>query len=345
MTSKTVSLDEINYYGDTVAKAHYTDSTLTYIAFGVQLFMVVHGVSLFLESPKEHRKGRGKFILASIAIIATSALSSFFDGWKAFRLLYNGGPTGNDYMNAWRKDHERIQSSIATGIVGDTMLVTNIALGDALLLWRCLILWTNKKWMVALPGLTFVLSVVFGIIAIVPDSVPQLQNLTPVISTTLSVATNVLITFLILWRLIRARQRMAKLLPGHEYPSLYGGVITILVEAAVPLAVFGLCFAILTFVVVFKPITLSQRAALYSCADIAGALYYAFAAISPLMIIYRVTTGRSWKNGNESHQGAGTFTQPIKFVHTTQSGPMASFHGSVDRKGRSENEDKQGLEI
>ena len=93
--------------------------------------MVVYGLSIFLETPKDLRKGRGRFILFSFAILITSALSNAFDGWKVFRNLYNGGPTGVEYLAAWQQDHTG--ENVAPGIVGDIMLVTNVALGDIIL--------------------------------------------------------------------------------------------------------------------------------------------------------------------------------------------------------------------
>ncbi|KAH6907427.1 hypothetical protein BKA70DRAFT_1104685 [Coprinopsis sp. MPI-PUGE-AT-0042] len=329
MSATTPSTEEIDSYGNSAARSHYAANSLSFIQFGVQLFMVVYGLSLFLETPKSSRKGRGRFILLSIAIILTSAVSTALDARNVFRNLYEGGPTGIEYIAVWRQGYEA--TNVAAGIAGDTMLVTNIALGDMLLLWRCFILWKDRKWVIIIPALTCVVSIIFGVIAIVPGSRPGLPvGLTPAISTTLSVAMNVMVTTLILHRLLRVRRDMLKLFPEREMPVLYSGIVTILIESAVPLAFFGVCFVMATFVLLYRQMRLQVAARVYSFAEVTSTLYYAFASISPLMIIFRVTTGRSFKSGSDSHAGTAAFSQPIQFAHPMDRRSSTTFDTSTE---------------
>jgi hypothetical protein len=62
------------------------------------------------------------------------------------------------------------------------------------------------------------------------------------------VATNILVTSFITFRLLRARQTVEKLLPTSD-ARLYTGAIAILIESAAPLTVFGIIVAILQEIV------------------------------------------------------------------------------------------------
>ena len=63
-------------------------------------------------------------------------------------------------------------------------------------------------------------------------------------STFLTVSTNIVVTSLIIFRLLRARRALAKVLPSADM-RVYTSVIAILVESAAPLTVFGIAAAIL----------------------------------------------------------------------------------------------------
>jgi hypothetical protein len=63
-------------------------------------------------------------------------------------------------------------------------------------------------------------------------------------STFLTVSTNIVITSLITFRLLRARRALAKVLPSADM-QVYTGAIAIRVESAPPLTVFGIVAAIL----------------------------------------------------------------------------------------------------
>jgi hypothetical protein len=63
-------------------------------------------------------------------------------------------------------------------------------------------------------------------------------------STFLTVSTNIVVTSLITFRLLRARRALAEVLPSADM-RVYTGVIAILVESAAPLTIFGIVAAIL----------------------------------------------------------------------------------------------------
>jgi hypothetical protein len=65
---------------------------------------------------------------------------------------------------------------------------------------------------------------------------------TAVASTFLTVSTNIVVTSLITFRLLRARRALAKVIPSADM-RVYTGVIAILVESAAPLTIFGIVAA------------------------------------------------------------------------------------------------------
>jgi hypothetical protein len=116
---------------------------------------------------------------------------------------------------------------------------------------------------------------------------------------------------------------------------MYADAMGVIIEAAAPLAFFGICLIVVLGVhFVSPPKMLYENAKLNTVTNIFTVLYYSFCvspfkclhlislkkpdpqALSPQMIIFRVTTGQSWKNAAESREGHGMSSQPIQFTHT-----------------------------
>jgi hypothetical protein len=95
-------------------------------------------------------------------------------------------------------------------------------------------------------------------------------SLAPTIAacTFLTVSTNIVVTSLITFRLLRARRALAKVLPSADM-GVYTGVIAILVESAAPVAVFGIVTAILQQLTMRSP-------GYYVCQMLFDGLFYSF---------------------------------------------------------------------
>jgi hypothetical protein len=52
-------------------------------------------------------------------------------------------------------------------------------------------------------------------------------------------------------------------------------------------------------------------------------------ALAPQMIIFRVTTGKSWKNTAETMDGMAAFSQPIQFARNGGESKAVESVGSV----------------
>ncbi|RXW11542.1 hypothetical protein EST38_g14312 [Candolleomyces aberdarensis] len=132
------------------------------------------------------------------------------------------------------------------------------------------------------------------------------------------------LTSLIAFRLVRARSIFSELLPSADMRH-YTGVVAILIESALPL---GLITVILQQN--GKP-----RTSLSAGYSVCGALFYLFCSLSPHMIVFRVTTGRSFTKFPSGKDGV--LSNPLQFAdHAAestflQSGLNREFGGNRDQ--------------
>ncbi|KAH6912347.1 hypothetical protein BKA70DRAFT_1184942 [Coprinopsis sp. MPI-PUGE-AT-0042] len=321
MADISPSDEEMNLYGGMLATSQFAGAMLGGALLAVQIFMVIYGLSVFLSTPKEQRKGRLRFIVISWVILVTFSVDTLLDISTVFRILFTGGPTGISYLEA---DELVWQADKKLGVIGDSFLTVAVTLGDILMLWRCVVLWNDKKWVVALPALTCIGDIVCQIIYLIPDKFAAVEG--PIDATkvsvaliSLSVALNIMVTCLILLKLISTRLSMAKVLPDRKLPSMYSEVTAIIIESASPLALFGIFLVIVIAIERWHlPKGMVQVGKVHVLLEILDWLYNAFCALSPQMIIFRVTTGQSWKSAADSNKGAATFSQPIHFAREVQ---------------------------
>lgn len=318
-TPSTVA--EQNAYGNTLASLEFWASMLACFLFTIQFFMVFYGISAYISTPRTERRGRLRFILIGCFIFVTWSIDTFIDISSSLDILLVGGPTGRSYLDAiadvWEATYRKSMS-----MFGDSLLLLTIVAGDILMLWRCFILYHSHRWLVCLPFLTFVGSIAAYIVSLLPDALKANVPVQGVQSATaaacLHIATNILITSLILVRLQKAWFQIKRDFPEQKMPSMYSTVLTMIIESAAPLVVFGIGFITAMPLDMFnRPTNLVQRGRLKVCLRIFAWLYYGFCAISPQMIIFRVTTGKSWKSAAETY-GGGTHSQPIQFAYASE---------------------------
>ncbi|KAH6912274.1 hypothetical protein BKA70DRAFT_1398244 [Coprinopsis sp. MPI-PUGE-AT-0042] len=308
------SMGEENAYGTMLASSVFGNSILSCALFGIQFFMCLSSLSAYLRRSEESRKGHFRYILIGGVILVTFSIDLVFDIWQLFRVLFTGGPEPSSYSLVYIQDEV---TNIAVIIAGDAMLGVTIAVGDILMLRRCLILWSHQKWVVLLPSLTCIGAIVSYITYLVLSQDTDKQSRAVVASVSLSVATNVMVTLLILLRLRMTWLRTSKAFPDRKTPRVYLDTAGILIESAAPLTVFGIWVIIMTALNYwYAPEGLVARGRLSVANDASLCLYYSFCALSPQMIIYRVANGRSWKDVAETMDGGANISQPIRFART-----------------------------
>ena len=96
-------------------------------------------------------------------------------------------------------------------------------------------------------------------------------------SAALGVATNVMVTSLILIRLAMTWLTIRKSFPDRKTPHIYTDIAAILVESAAPLAVFGICFITTTAINYLNPPnTIDQAGKSMVLSSMFDWLYYSF---------------------------------------------------------------------
>ncbi|RXW13393.1 hypothetical protein EST38_g12463 [Candolleomyces aberdarensis] len=195
-------------------------------------------------------------------------------------------------------------------LVSDTVIGLVIMIGDALLVYRCYIVCVEYWWVAILPLTTSLSALVLFFISTYTGAEDDNYLKYSAASTFLTVSTNIIVTSFITFRLLRVRRALAMVLQSTD-AQVFTGVIAILIESAAPLTIFGIIAAILQHL---NGSQLHQSPGFLVCSYLFEGLFYSFCAISPQMIIFRVTTGRSFTKFPAIRDGV---TNEIQFAHQT----------------------------
>ncbi|RXW20659.1 hypothetical protein EST38_g5173 [Candolleomyces aberdarensis] len=222
-----------------------------------------------------------------------------------FQILFKSTSPGHwlELSRASDENWKNLVGNVSTGII--------FVIGDALLVYRCYIVCMEYWWMAILPMITSLSGIVLFFMQRYKDASDSDTHRYSTAFTRLIVSTNVVVTTLITFRLLRARRTLAKFLPSAD-ATLYTGVIAILIESAAPLTIFGIAKAILENLWVPVP---RRSSGFIVCVYVSQGLFYSFCALSPHMIIFRITTGRSFTKFPSPKDGVPT--NPIQFAHRT----------------------------
>ncbi|KAF9000100.1 hypothetical protein BDQ17DRAFT_1360107, partial [Cyathus striatus] len=178
------------------------------------------------------------------------------------------------------------------GRMGDVCYVLSNWGADALLIWRCMVIYKGCRFprlvVTSVPTILFLASIGTGIaflcfppgtgdILLVgktgdPETVQSIHA-------SVTLALNVAVTFMIISRLLLYRRRIVRVL-GKEHGTPYTGIIAMIIESQVVVVVAGLLLVI---------------------EGSATVLVYQLAAqvqiLAPLLIIFRVAQGKAWSSG------------------------------------------------
>ncbi|KAJ2936098.1 hypothetical protein H1R20_g995, partial [Candolleomyces eurysporus] len=323
------ALEQLTLVG---ARSLFANLCITMVGIGVHLFMALYGLSVFLETPKDLREGRRRYIALSFVFTLLASVSASVDMASVFQILFRA-TSGTDFYKIVAETNTLWLRYFTT-----VTMAVGIFVGDALLVYRCYMVLAHYRWVAIIPAL---LSVSAFVVFMVDEFALDLDkdrttNPLPTVTQMLTVCTNILVTALISFHLYHARRALAQMLPSHD-TRLYTGVVAILVESAVPLTLLGPITAALQLAPFPKNQTAAQ--ALVATYNIIGGLFYSFCTLSPHMIIFRVTTGRSWlrfPSGKDSD--ASPISNPINFAQqrTAESAFFSSQHHSRSSPGIAE---------
>jgi len=297
------------------------------IIIGIQLFMVIYAFDVFLRMSPEKRKGRLPYMILNWVFFILPSIGTLLLFYRHFNIWW-------DVQSPLDFPKHRATQLMWTVHTNNTLVCLSILLGDSLMLYRCYIMWADKLWVMIVPGLLYIATAVLCLMFIVLRIQSIASSFTPIWVSFIScsISFTILITCLIAGRLIFARRFMAKAL-GVSFSDSRAkgdgsimGASTILIESAVPLAVFGLAEAILEDISKKAALRGNVRFYLVNCTF--NVLYSAFVVLSPQMIIFRVTMGRSWVS-NASIQQSMTATSVaggLVFAREADAGETSKTH-------------------
>ncbi|KAJ3522781.1 hypothetical protein NMY22_g11738 [Coprinellus aureogranulatus] len=307
---------DYEYLVRVAARSYFANVVMTMVAIGVHIFMALYGLSAFFETSKAQRQGRALYIVISFLITGLSALSASLDCFWIFRCLFEATSelgfyeTTEKYATSW----ERVTSVACFTVV--------IFIGDALLVYRCYIIWKHRWYVTVLPALAYLASVGMGILCLVPPAMGEQQNVNSKHEAAwifLNVATNVMVTALISFHLLVARRALSELVPSKRL-TLYNGVVAILIESALPLSLFGLVYA--SLLVGHSQETTRSIATYESAQTVFSFLYYAFT----------VSHHFPWKLPSDSASRAGHRPSPHHLPYHNQQ-VLGAFSASPEHSG------------
>ncbi|EAU82237.2 hypothetical protein CC1G_12025 [Coprinopsis cinerea okayama7 len=303
----TVALAAMTFVGDFTAL----------LQLGIQLVMCTLGLSAFLVTPIERRKGRLPYVVLSFIIFALSATSPFLHAPSTFSSLYHSHP-GASYARSLVQEGNQTFTFASQSLVN-----LYIAVGDGILLYRCYILWKDRPAVMIVPILAHLGFIGLTITAftrhlqgVTLSSKRELilSQQTAITSIALSTSLNVITTSLIAYQIIVQQRALSKALPGRNI-GIYTRAARVVVESALPLTLSGLGFVIVRTMDWFSGPTSGELPDLNVHALLAsyifGGLYTSFGALAPQMIIFRVTVARSHLQQEDLDSSINPDSEPL----------------------------------
>ncbi|KAJ3994954.1 hypothetical protein F5050DRAFT_387933 [Lentinula boryana] len=277
----------------TFERSLYVGGQITAILYGIQLVLYFLSNRLLLHST---RKGKDAYFYAiygtvllllwTVALACNAIFGQY--AWIDHRDL-EGGPAA--YIG------ENISAAYNT--LGTTAGVMMNFLSDALLIYRCYLLWSSWR-IVVFPILIYFGGLSMSILLIYESAQPGANFFVghavdfgiPYMSLTISL--NIIVTALICARLLYLKNEVNKIL-GPAHAEMYTSIVAIMVESAALFTVLGI-----VYVVVYARKSQTSIALVQVWGD--------FCAISPQLIILRIAMGHGWTKETVGRLTTPTFT-------------------------------------
>ncbi|KAF8806972.1 hypothetical protein BYT27DRAFT_7256979 [Phlegmacium glaucopus] len=273
-------------------RSFYVGNAFGGILYGLQIYMVFHSCSLLLKSEPGPPGLKVKlYMIYGFAMLALTTIALSTDMimgqymWIEHR-DYPGGPYSYYIANgaSW------------INVLGTTACIAGNILNDALLLYRCYMIW-NKSWRIMVAPFTIFLgTIAMALIALTQSALPNscfiaietVDFIIPWMS--LTTGLNAIVTLLISGRILYYT-RLASFAKGSSGTSdPHTGIVAILVESALPLSILGILCAVY-----------------FGNQDVPGIAFVTvwggFVPISSQLIILRVAMGRAWTSDTSSKFG------------------------------------------
>ncbi|KAG1732946.1 hypothetical protein EDB19DRAFT_1732146 [Suillus lakei] len=261
-------------------RALYVGNTIAAVIYGGILFIYTYSTYLLMASrePIQRRlfyTGFGGILLILLTIATASNLAFGELMWIEKRDNPGGPPAFFDAnLAAWYN---------VFGTAADS--AANI-MADALLLYRCYIIWESRLQVIVIPAIIYLGSTAMAIMMVIESAMPM-SNLWRGLAAqfgiswvALTVGFNIIVTAMIVSRLLFIHRKVQFVLTD-EQRSAYTGTAAILVESALPFTVLGIVY-LATYI---KGVP---------SAVAVGIVWGTFVVLTPQLIILRVASGVAW---------------------------------------------------
>ncbi|KAF8209506.1 hypothetical protein K438DRAFT_1711790 [Mycena galopus ATCC 62051] len=204
------------------------------------------------------------------------------------------------------------QSTNWSAIVSNAAYIVNTWFQDGFLLYRFWIIWSRNYYIVVVPALAFLTSMILSAVLIAELCQPGGSFWTDISMKlaipywAISISMTVILTALIAGRLLFMRYRLDKLLGGRT-STPYVTIIAMLVESAALYSINGIIF-----LVSYGVNSPSQ--------NLWMPLLGQTQSIAPLLIILRVAQGRAWSDGTTDQLTPMRFGERTPGTRTTNAG-------------------------
>ncbi|KAG2003674.1 hypothetical protein CC2G_004261 [Coprinopsis cinerea AmutBmut pab1-1] len=248
----------------------------------IQMFMWGYILSRFLELPSYSRRMKLLYLAVSLAILVLGCISASTGAWVSYNIILNTSPS--------LEDEPEVSQRFYSTAVNATHVVTNAMqrwIGDALLVYRCFIFWSDHIWIAGVPVVIYVVNLAISIRTLIPLS----ANFTgenfrwQAADIFIFVTLHITITSLISYRLVKTRQWMSQSVQAAD-DKVYTNVIAMLVESAAVLTIVGAGYAVAN--------SIWENWTAYQVQWVFYMGYSSMIALAPQLIIFRVAIGRSW---------------------------------------------------
>ncbi|TEB20339.1 hypothetical protein FA13DRAFT_1743134 [Coprinellus micaceus] len=180
------------------------------VVFGLYTCLFAFFVKITIQTRRRNPPLSAKIF--SLGALVMYILTVIYMGFNTSRYLYAFSPDWTDasdgklpvsYLREWLRP-PNLATSIIMGVL--------VWIGDSLVIYRCLIIWQMNWWVIAMPGLLYIFSIVNSAVIqvgykrptlLTPTQAMSLMNMVFPINIALSCLTTGLITFRI-WRQHRA---------------------------------------------------------------------------------------------------------------------------------------------
>ena len=267
-------------------------STLVDIALaGIQLFMWIYMITRLGSTPTESKRARMLYIVVSFILLSLSSVAAVFNAIGIYRVLFEAVPGDENVAQGW-EIMDRVNKEVL--VYGEVVWSIAVFTTDTVLVYRCYTVWFHKRWVSIPPILLLItnMGLLAKSIAVLLTDPTQRDRRLDIANIFISVFLHLIITALICGRLLHAHRKLSQLMTSEKTKNPYLGTMSILIESAAPLALFGIGTAI--------TVALPPYPNVAKVGMIFQIPYKIFMTMSLQLIIFRIAMGWSWAEERES---------------------------------------------